>query len=585
MDLSPDQLRVHDAVLDWLRNPREKLLTLGGAAGSGKSTLLGELSKHFPTPTAYVTPTGRAASVLARKLVESGTRITKLQRPPDGKKLSAKWRHLFDASLPEGGGPPLCTTYHRLLLRPIVDSQTEELLGWQDRDDMDRRYKLIVVDECFHYEQRILTEDGWQTIGKVVENKLQCRVWSFNKETHALELKPIVRWIKNPAPESLLKIDASRTGSMRNARVIRCTPEHKILTPTGYVRAGELKVGDDLIVLTPACMAWKVPGGNFQPKFVAAAQTTVAPIRSIGPTSGRSYGIASVYDIEVSDNHNYVAGNIVVSNCSMVSDNMFLKIRARGVPILAVGDHWQLPPVRDSGTLMKNPTLRLEQVHRQAEGSSIVALSRFVYEGGRIRDFKGWNADCVLRQKNEEEAVVREMLTENRLGVVAIAWTNKTRVKFNRLARDIQGYSGVPVVGEPLVSLHNYGPICNGSRGLLAKESFLDERRDWILHANVEFPEDNMAGEWHELNGHQFNRPHKFEKVDELRSLGIPAETIGGGGRLFDFSYCMTCHRAQGSQFDHVIVLYERDRFDEESRRWNYTSISRAAKKLTILLT
>ncbi len=418
MDLSPDQLRVHDAVLDWLRNPREKLLTLGGAAGSGKSTLLGELSKHFPTPTAYVTPTGRAASVLARKLVESGTRVTKLQRPPDGKKLSAKWRHLFDASLPEGGGPPLCTTYHRLLLRPIVDSQTEELLGWQDRDDMDRRYKLIVVDEA-----------------------------------------------------------------------------------------------------------------------------------------------------------------------SMVSDSMFLKIRARGVPILAVGDHWQLPPVRDFGTLMKNPTLRLEQVHRQAEGSPIVALSRFVYEGGRIRDFKGWNADCVLRQKNEEEVVVREMLTENRLSVVAIAWTNKTRVKFNRLARDIQGYSGVPVIGEPLVSLHNYGPICNGSRGLLAKESFLDERRDWILHANVEFPEDSMAGEWHELNGHQFNRPHKFEKVDELRSLGIPAETIGGGGRLFDFSYCMTCHRAQGSQFDHDIVLYERDRFDEESRRWNYTSISRAAKKLTILLT
>ena len=147
MDLSPDQLRVHDAVLDWLRNPREKLLTLGGYAGSGKTTLVGELAKHFPAPTSYITPTGRATNVLARKLVAGGTRITTLQRPPDGKPLNRKWRHLFDASLPENGGPPLCTTYHKLLLRPVVDSKTEELLGWQDRVDLDRRYKLICVDE------------------------------------------------------------------------------------------------------------------------------------------------------------------------------------------------------------------------------------------------------------------------------------------------------------------------------------------------------------------------------------------------------------------------------------------------------
>ena len=41
MDLSPDQLRVYDAVLAWLRNPREKLLTLGGYAGclSGDTTI------------------------------------------------------------------------------------------------------------------------------------------------------------------------------------------------------------------------------------------------------------------------------------------------------------------------------------------------------------------------------------------------------------------------------------------------------------------------------------------------------------------------------------------------------------------
>ena len=275
---------------------------------------------------------------------------------------------------------------------------------------------------------------------------------------------------------------------------------------------------------------------------------------------------------------------ICVDEASMISDDMLRTLQARGVPVLAVGDHGQLPPVRASGSLMQNPILRLEQIHRQAEGSPIVALARHVREGGRLKDFTGWDASCVLRSRSEEEVVVRETLAEpNRLDVTMIAWTNKTRVRVNRLARKLQGYEGPPVVGEPIVALHNYAFVCNGMRGLLTKPSFLDERRNWILHAHIEFPDDGMAGEWHETNGHQFNRDKTFASVEELRSYGIPAETMGGGGRLFDWSYCLTGHKAQGSQFDHVAVIYERDQVSDEARRWNYTSISRASKKLTIL--
>ena len=418
MDLSPDQLHVHDSVLAWLKNPQERLLTVGGAGGTGKTFLMGELARHFPSPVAYVAPTGRAASRLASSLVEGGTRITKLQRPPDGKTPSRKWRHLFDESLPESGGPPLCSTIHSLLLRPVIDSKTEELLGWQTRDKLDRQYKLIVVDEA-----------------------------------------------------------------------------------------------------------------------------------------------------------------------SMIGDKMLLTLQARGILVLAVGDHWQLPPVKDTGSLMQNPMLRLETIHRQAEGSAIIALARHVREGGRLRDFTGWDASCVLRSRREEENVVRETLAEpNRLDVTFIAWTNNTRVRLNRTARRLQGYEGPPVVGEPIVALHNYGAVCNGMRGLLGKPSFMDERRDWILHANVEFPDDGMAGEWHEMNGHQFHRPRTFASVEELRTYGIPAETMSGGGRLFDWAYCLTCHKAQGSQFDHVVVIYERDQpSNEEARRWAYTALSRAQNKLTVV--
>lgn len=107
---------------------------------------------------------------------------------------------------------------------------------------------LLLLDECFDARQQILTEHGWQMIGRVVNTRAKINVWSRNEETGQLELKPIVRWIKNRAPDKLLKIDAGRTNSKRDGRIIRCTADHKIMTPSGYVRAGDLAVGDKLIV-------------------------------------------------------------------------------------------------------------------------------------------------------------------------------------------------------------------------------------------------------------------------------------------------------------------------------------------------
>ena len=103
---------------------------------------------------------------------------------------------------------------------------------------------LIILDECFESNQRILTEEGWLTIGPIVKAKRNVRVWSHNPETHALELKPIARWIQNPAPREMLKINATRSASQRDGRSIVCTSSHKVYTPNGKVRAGDLRVGD-----------------------------------------------------------------------------------------------------------------------------------------------------------------------------------------------------------------------------------------------------------------------------------------------------------------------------------------------------
>ena len=48
--------------------------------------------------------------------------------------------------------------------------------------------------------------------------------------------------------------------------------------------------------------------------------------------------------------------------------------------------------------------------------------------------------------------------------------------------------------------------------------------------------------------------------------------------------YVLTVHKAQGSQWDDVVLFDESSAFQEGRERWLYTGVTRAAKKLTIVV-
>jgi exodeoxyribonuclease-5 len=50
----------------------------------------------------------------------------------------------------------------------------------------------------------------------------------------------------------------------------------------------------------------------------------------------------------------------------------------------------------------------------------------------------------------------------------------------------------------------------------------------------------------------------------------------------FEFAYAITCHKAQGSEYDFVIV-YDESHIFENAKEWLYTAITRAKKKLIIV--
>ena len=74
-------------------------------------------------------------------------------------------------------------------------------------------------------------------------------------------------------------------------------------------------------------------------------------------------------------------------------------------------------------------------------------------------------------------------------------------------------------------------------------------------------------------------RPEYFTAGEE----GVP-QAFRRGSDAFDYGYVLTVHKAQGSQWDDVVLFDESWAFREHRDRWLYTGITRAAERLTVVV-
>lgn len=285
---------------------------------------------------------------------------------------------------------------------------------------------------------------------------------------------------------------------------------------------------------------------------------------------------------------------IVVDEASMVSDEMLQDLKSFGVPILAVGDHGQLPPVKGAGSLMRHPQIRLERIHRQAEKNPIIALSKAIRESG---DFDTVFADGnlvrfgSLRGLKDEvtRRFSRDTTRETLFDTALLCYTNKRRVGLNQLARQARGFRGPPGLSEQVICLRNMRSrgVFNGMRGSLVSPATQPKPEDtpWLWRASIEFPDEGIAAQDFDLCGDQFNREKTFDDPATMREeTGAEVYSWDYMGSLFDFGYAMTVHKAQGSGWGDVLVVAETYGMDREtSMRWKYTAVTRSSERLTVL--
>lgn len=254
---------------------------------------------------------------------------------------------------------------------------------------------------------------------------------------------------------------------------------------------------------------------------------------------------------------------LVVDEASMVTTRLFNDIADRGVRTLFIGDHGQLPPVGGNPRIMERATVRLEKIHRQAEGSGILQVAHAVRNGHEITA-KHKSDDVRIGKILSLEHAVQ---TARKLGVSqTIVATNSERHRFNDFWRgELKGKP--PAIGERLMCLCN-----NRLENIWNGQSYVVEK------IRVDSGEIGVYDLRSEDDGSV--RKHLPIYLPGLLDPTMASrENLYEGANLFTFSYACTAHKMQGSQAKHVMVI---DRPTAEPERWRYTAYTRAEEQLTI---
>ena len=269
---------------------------------------------------------------------------------------------------------------------------------------------------------------------------------------------------------------------------------------------------------------------------------------------------------------------IIVDEASMVNYDIWQDLLSFKIPIIAIGDHGQLPPIEGKFNLMEKPNIKLEKIHRQAANNPIIKLSIQARKTGQIPVGKfGPHIEKLDQQTMDTQEKVQELLKRHSDQTMILTGYNSTRVQINNFIRQHKFFepSPEPMVGDRVICLRNNHAkhIYNGMLGTI---NYLESADEKFFYAEIDLDENQTYKG--NIYKHQFGatQPKNYTKGERQFTTGVD---------LFDFGYALTVHKAQGSQAPRVILFEERFKQmdDEQWRRWLYTGVTRAEKELYIV--
>jgi len=286
---------------------------------------------------------------------------------------------------------------------------------------------------------------------------------------------------------------------------------------------------------------------------------------------------------------------IVVDEISMAPKELIDRLFTHPVHVICLGDPFQLPPVakNEDNHLLDSPHIFLTEIMRQEAESEIIQLTMKIRNHEPITYFEGKEVK-VLPYSDLNTGLLQ-------WGDQILVATNKKRQEINNQMRALEGRSGAPVDGDKIICLRNYwdeasvnqgDALVNGSIGIL-HNSFVSWReippairtpirKFDIISGELLIPDMDDKYSGLEMDYKLFTEgvkccdwqlEYKLNNYKKKYGEIVPKE--------FDFAYAITYWKAQGSEWDNVVVLEEKFPFDkEEHTRAMYTAATRASSRL-----
>ena len=268
----------------------------------------------------------------------------------------------------------------------------------------------------------------------------------------------------------------------------------------------------------------------------------------------------------------------IVDECSMI-DISLLKSLLDAIPtrsrVIFVGDSDQLPSVGPGNVLEdminsgKIPVVRLQQIHRQAEGSSIIKNAGLVNSGEVIDTAKADDFEFI--EETDPEAaqkrvigIIKEFVKGggNPSDIQVLYPTKKSPRYINTVDLNIALQNTLNPNGQIIQHFDGNTRFRVGDRVMQLKNNYDKEvfNGDCVYIRGIDRENGTVLIDFGSLV------PYEFVELDEV-----------------GLAYASTIHKSQGSEYKIVILPYVGVNPLMQKRNLLYTAITRAKQKLYII--
>jgi len=261
----------------------------------------------------------------------------------------------------------------------------------------------------------------------------------------------------------------------------------------------------------------------------------------------------------------------IIDEASMLTEEQLQDAADVAGNIILVGDPAQLPPVSGKPVLFEGEhDICLTEPHRQ--GDELFLVAQQIRNTGQFP--KGIGSHYSMLKPGGLS--IEELCDKSKI----ICATNLHRVSYNRKIREFLGFTHpLPQVDEVVMLFQSHGNIRSDDGSKIVS---LHNGREFVVRG-VNYTEHTIQlSPVFNLDIRLPWLPFYPDEVSKAQHNTRFSDDHPGNPRTLNLDYCyaITCHKAQGSEWDSVVI---KDGFARDRKRWAYTAATRARKELIVI--